>query len=37
VWTNLCFSSLYIEQATGIWPYSHAKRFGGPLMQSYRI
>jgi hypothetical protein len=35
VWANLCFSlfiSLYIVQATSIWPYSHAKRFGRPLM-----
>jgi hypothetical protein len=29
VWTNLCFSlfiSLYIVQATSVWPYSHAKK-----------
>jgi hypothetical protein len=40
VWTNLCFSSfisLYIVQTTSIWPYSHAKRFGRPLMYSYWI
>jgi hypothetical protein len=31
VWTYLCFSpfiSLYIVQATSIWPHCHAKRFG---------
>jgi hypothetical protein len=39
VWTNLCFSlfiSLYIVQATSIWPYSHGS-VGRSCRAIYRI